>query len=325
MSKKKIKILCTLGPATINKNFLNFVNGKISLLRLNMSHIKINELKKIINFIKKKTKIPICIDTEGAQIRTEVKKKIYYKKNEIFKLNFYQRSNFNLYPKKIPKKIKRGDTLLIGFDNLKVKVLKVNKNFILFKTILSGLLENNKGVHIENRKIKLDFLTDKDLQAIKVAKKLGVKNYALSFTNSLSDILKFKSILKKENKIFKIETIKAVKNIKEILNNGSEFIIDRGDLSKEVKIENIPKIQRKIFKISKKYKNKSIYIATNLLESMIYNQYPTRGEANDIYNSLEMGAAGLVLAAETAIGKHPEETVIFIKKMITSFKKENAI
>ena len=35
---------------------------------------------------------------------------------------------------------------------------------------------------------------------------------------------------------------------------------------------------------------------------MITKPYPTRAEANDIYNSIEMGASGLVLAAETAIG-----------------------
>ena len=64
-----------------------------------------------------------------------------------------------------------------------------------------------------------------------------------------------------------------------------------------------------------------MFVATNLLESMIENNYPTRGEANDIYSSLEMGANGLVLAAETAIGKHPISCVKFIKEMILSFKK----
>ena len=52
---------------------------------------------------------------------------------------------------------------------------------------------------------------------------------------------------------------------------------------------------------------------------MLENNYPTRGEANDIFNSLEMGASGLVLAAETAIGKHPIDTVKFLKKMIRAF------
>ena len=103
---------------------------------------------------------------------------------------------------------------------------------------------------------------------------------------------------------------------------GKNFLIDRGDLSKEISIENIPFVQRKILKTSKQFKNKNIYIATNFLESMILNKYPTRGEANDIYNSLEMGAKGLVLAAETALGKYPEKTVNFLKKKIKSYNKK---
>ena len=56
---------------------------------------------------------------------------------------------------------------------------------------------------------------------------------------------------------------------------------------------------------------------------MLESSYPNRGEANDVYNSLEMGAEGLVLAAETAIGKYPKDAVIFLSKMINVFKKNN--
>ena len=76
---KKIQILCTLGPSSLNKKFLNFTNNKVSLLRLNMSHIKLKKLKHLINFIKKNTSTPICIDTEGAQIRTKINKKKFFK------------------------------------------------------------------------------------------------------------------------------------------------------------------------------------------------------------------------------------------------------
>ena len=321
MSTRSIKIICTLGPNTLRKDILNFAKGKISLLRLNISHIEINKLKKIIKFIKKNSKIPICIDTEGAQIRTKGKKTTYYKNNQIFKLNSNNGGNFNLYPKHVFKNLKRNDQLKIGFNDLKVKVFKVGEKYILLKVISSGLLENNKGVTLHNRKIKLDFLTEKDFTAIKIARALKVRNFALSFTNSTTDIRKFEKILKNENKIYKIETREAVNQISQIIRAGKHFLIDRGDLSKDTSIESIPLIQRKIFKASKNFKNKKIYVATNLLESMIHNKYPTRGEANDIYNSLEMGAAGLVLAAETAIGKYPEEAILFVKKMINFFKK----
>lgn len=105
-----------------------------------------------------------------------------------------------------------------------------------------------------------------------------------------------------------------------MLKYGASFLIDRGDLSKEVKLENIPIIQRELFKIKNKFKSKNLFVATNLLESMIDNNYPHRGEANDIYNLLEIGSDGLVLAAETAIGNYPKETVLFLKKMISVFK-----
>ena len=64
-------------------------------------------------------------------------------------------------------------------------------------------------------------------------------------------------------------------------------------------------------------------MATNFLESMIDKPYPTRAELNDIYNSLELGADGLVLAAETAIGKYPKECVSILDEIIKLFKKNN--
>ena len=320
--KKKIEIFCTLGPASLNKNFLNFAKNKVDLLRLNMSHIEIKNLKKTINFIQSYTKTPICIDTEGAQIRTKVKISKFFKTGQKFKI--YNHSNtINLYPQEIYYKLKNNDVLNIGFEDLKAKIIQKNIRYITLKVLSSGKIDNNKGVHIENRNINLNFLTKKDLQALEISKKLKIKNYALSFTNSYNDILKFNKLLPKANKIFKIESKKAIRSIDKIIKFGTNFLIDRGDLSKEISIENIPFVQRKILKVSRKFRNKNIYIATNFLESMILNKYPTRGEANDIYNSLEMGAKGLVLAAETAIGKYPEKTVNFLKKMINSFKKQN--
>ena len=319
-SNNKKKILVTLGPSTLNKNFLVFAAVKnISYLRLNMSHIKINQLEKIIKFIKKyNTKTPICIDTEGAQIRTKVKKKIFLKKNA--KINIFKNGgNFNLYPDEVFDKLKKNDTLLIGFENLSVKVIKIEKKYIKVKIITEGFLEGNKGIHLKNRKIKLNYLTEKDLEAIKIGKKNNIKTFALSFTNSSADIVKFKQILKTEKKIYKLETISAMKDLKNIISKGEIFLIDRGDLSKETEIEKIPMYQRKITKIANLQKKKEVYIATNLLESMIENSSPTRAEANDIFNCLELGASGLVLAAETAIGKYPKNAVLFLKKMIIEF------
>ena len=315
----KIKIICTLGPKSVNRNLLKFFNNKVNLLRLNLSHLTINKLIQNIKFIKKNSTIPICIDTEGAQIRTKVKKEKHYKSGQNLKI-LNTGGNFCLYPENVYSQLKINDILSIGFNDLSLKVINIKKK-ILCKVIKTGKLENNKGVHLQNRKIKLNYLTKKDFKAIEISKKFNIDFFALSFTNSVNDIIKFNKLLKNKNKIFKIETLSSVKNFQSILKKGKIFLIDRGDLSKAVDIENIPLVQRKLFKLKKKYKNKKMYVATNLLESMLENSYPTRGEANDIYNSLEMGAGGLVLAAETAIGKHSRGTVRFLQKMIKTFNR----
>ncbi len=317
---KKVEIFCTLGPSSLNKKFLRMAEAnKVDLVRLNMSHLSIETLKKNLRFIKKCSKLKICIDTEGAQIRTKINKVRNLKKGQ--KISIYKNKKFHLYPHDVYEKLKKTDKLEVGFDGLILKILKKNKNSFLTKCIQSGSLEKNKGVHLSNRKIKLNYLTMKDLRAIEVGKKFKIQNYALSFTNSVSDVKKFSKLLPKENKIYKIETSQALRNFKSLKKISNNFLIDRGDLSKEITIEKIPLAQRKIFK-DKKLKN-NIYIATNLLESMIEKPFPTRAEANDIYNAIEMGAAGLVLAAETAVGKYPENCLNFLKKIIQQFKKAN--
>ena len=54
---------------------------------------------------------------------------------------------------------------------------------------------------------------------------------------------------------------------------------------------------------------------------MIENNYPTRAEINDIFNAFELGASGIVLAAETAIGKYPIECIELVNKIFKQFKK----
>jgi len=315
----KKEIFCTLGPNSLNKKFLNFSNRNVNLLRINMSHVEINKLPKIIKYIKKNTNTHICIETEGAKIRTKVKKKYFLKINKKLKI-FKDSGDFKLYPIEIFEKLKIGDVLDVGFTGLEIKLIRKNKNFLIGQVKKQGYLETNKGVHLKNRKIKINYITRKDLEAITIARKYNIKHFALSFTNSVQDVKKFNKLLEKEKKIFKLETNAALKDIKNILKSGKNFLIDRGDLSKDMPIELIPVAQRKITSLGKKL-NKNIYVATNFLETMILNITPTRGEVNDIYNTLELGAKGLVLAAETAIGRHPVECVLILKKIIKIFSK----
>jgi pyruvate kinase len=116
---KRIKTIITLGPNTINKKFLAFANLNVDLLRLNMSHLSILQLTRNIKYVRKYSKIPICIDTEGAQIRTKVKKEKFYKLSEKIEISNTNK-NFSLYPETVIFQLRKNDILNIGFDNLKL-------------------------------------------------------------------------------------------------------------------------------------------------------------------------------------------------------------
>lgn len=319
------KIIVTLGPSSLNSKTIKDLKKDVDIFRLNMSHLTLKQLKDNLVFLKKNKIKNICLDTEGSQVRTLfTKKKIFLKQNKKIKISSVENLNkehLKLYPSFSFKNVVINSKIKIGFDGLKIKVIKKEKNYIKCKVISSGFIESNKGVHFESD-IKLDPLTKKDLEAIKLAKSLGVKIFALSFANTASDVKLIRSLIgKKDELISKIESKKGFLNRKEIIKSSDAILIDRGDLSRYINISKIPLAQRIIFNDVKKNKVKA-YVATNLLETMISSSEPTRAESNDIFSCIENGCSGLVLAAETAIGKNPAKCVSFLKECINVYNKK---
>jgi pyruvate kinase len=111
-----------------------------------------------------------------------------------------------------------------------------------------------------------------------------------------------------------------VRNMDGIIETANAVLIDRGDLSREVALEHVPYYQKAIVRRANRW-NRQVFVATNLLESMIVNRRPTIAEANDIANTLLDGVHGLVLAAETAIGVDPVGSVDMVLRMIRAFDR----
>ena len=326
----KIKIICTLGPSSFNKNTLkSLIKEKVDIFRINLSHTNIDEIKQKIKYLKKNKIKNICIDTEGAQVRTtHTKKKYFIKKNsviEIFNENILSNNKkIYFYPFVDLSDIKIGTKIDIGFNSLSIQVIKKNllNGCLLCKVLKGGYLESKKGVHIHS-KINLPCLTEKDKYALNLARKLNIKYYAISFVNNHNDLEEVIKIVGQDSFIIsKIETQNAIINLDKISKHSNALLIDRGDLSRYVPIEKVPMAQENIINRSQKL-NIPTYVATNLLENMIKENQPTRAESHDVYSTLKEGAKGLVLAAETAIGKNPIECVRFIKRCISVFKRKN--
>jgi pyruvate kinase len=191
------------------------------------------------------------------------------------------------------------------------------------RCVTAGAWQSHKGIHCRTHPIELPDLTESDLDSIQRAQQLGIRTFALSFTRDHRAIRAFQTLLPGCRLIYKIETQSALRDLDLMFQTGSEFLIDRGDLGQDIGAEQIPVAQRDIFHRARQYPAVRVSVATNFLESMIDRPYATRAELNDIYTALEQGAAGLVLAGETAIGSYPAECVSQIERMIAVYKQQN--
>jgi len=94
-------------------------------------------------------------------------------------------------------------------------------------------------------------------------------------------------------------------------------MVARGDLGTELDIRNIPQYQLRIVAASKS-QEKKVIVATEMLESMISNESPTRAEVSDVFYAVVEGADYVMLSGETAVGAHPIQCVEMMEKIIQS-------
>jgi len=324
----KTKIIATVGPATNSEEMIQRIKESgVDFIRLNMSHASLEELESTIA-LAKKINIPFILDTEGPQIRTGelIRNCIVFNEGDEIKIHKNEikgdEKNICLKPGLVIDLLNVGDLVSLDFGTLLLKISDISikkEGYVLAKVITGGVLGRNKSAVIDslnNSLVNLPILSEKDLKALEIALKNNIEYMAASFVRNEQDIFEVRKLsLNKMKIISKIETKESLENLDKIIDNSDYCLIDRGDLSKEIPLDKIPLTQKIILSRAKK-KGTPVFIATNLLESMIENPKPTRAELNDITNSLLDGASGLALCAETAIGKYPLEAINMLNKMI---------
>ena len=327
MTKYNKEILCTLGPTSINEQVIKRLDGLgVGLFRVNLSHTKSQDLPAMIESIQAYTDVPICLDTEGAQVRTGdfVESQIELRENSIV-CGYYRKvpgdsAGFNFYPDNIIEEFQIGDFISIDFNSVLVQVIGTNEDGVIMRVINGGPVGRNKAVTVD-RDIALDPLTKNDRACLAIGIEKNLSYYALSFASCRKDVDEIRGLSRDDAFIIsKIESLLGLAHLVDIAAASDALLIDRGDLSRQVPLERIPEVQKAIIRTAKDM-NRKVYVATNLLESMITHPTPTRAEVNDIYNTLLDGADGLVLAAETAIGAHPIACASMVVKMIQNFEK----
>jgi len=323
--KKKTTIIVTLGPSTFEDHLLKKIEDRgVDFVRINLSHTSVDKVEEILKYITDTISTPLMIDTEGSQVRTgdlgvdsitlTMGDKIRVYKTQIV----CDKKSIYIRPEIAVDQLQIGTLLFIDFDTIILRVdsqegLKRN-GYIICSVLSGGVMGNNKAVTIEQQGINLPALSEKDVKSLEIAKKYNIRLCSMSFIDSANDVLELKKLHPNVKVVAKIETEKGVNNLDEILDVTDAILIDRGDLSREIPLERIAFAQKIIINKANT-KNIPVFVATNLLDTMMDSLRPSRAEVNDIVNTLLDGANGLVLAAETAIGKNPIQTIDFMMNL----------
>ena len=201
---------------------------------------------------------------------------------------------------------------IIGFE---AQVIRLNTKYIAVKNYEKI---RKKITCAGNVKIMID------VKKRAILKKITNKKFdylAISFAENPNEIRKIRKMFAKGIKIIsKIETKKGVENIDELIKVSDGIMIARGDLGKDIPIEKVPMVQKMINKKCNKKKIVSI-TATEMMPSMVIYRRPSRAEVTDVANAILEGSEYLLLAEETAIGKHPVLSVKIMRKIIRETEK----
>ena len=333
---RKTKIIATLGPACWDESkVLRLVKEGVNGFRINFSHANrreiLNSLKIIRGLEKKNIYIPIIGDLQGPVVRLGEVEDLEVSKGEtVYIINRNKSSagskEIPLPDPKVYAEISEGDILLIEGGKIRLRADVIEGDKIKCTVLTGGVIHKKKTFAIKGKDLPLPTITEKDMEDIKFGIKYHLDYIGLSFVRNKGDIETLRGILRRNEAedikiIAKIETKSAVDNLREIVEASDAVLVARGDLAIYFELEEIPEIQDEIVRISRSY-GKPVILATQIMESMVNNPLPSRPEVLDVINAVREGVDAMLLAEETAIGKYPVESVIWLKKIITKAEEK---
>ncbi len=123
--------------------------------------------------------------------------------------------------------------------------------------------------------------------------------------------------------IAKLEKLEAIRNLSKILEVADAVMVARGDLGVELKLGDLPAVQKEVIDRANRA-GVPVITATEMLESMVTSNRPTRAEASDVANAIWDGTDAVMLSQETSVGAHPIEAVRAMARICQSAQRHPA-
>ncbi|HEX2700740.1 MAG TPA: pyruvate kinase [Acidimicrobiales bacterium] len=335
--RRRAKIICTLGPATQTPDAIRaLVDAGMDVARLNLSHGTHAEHAAIYSRVREASDaagraVGVLADLQGPKIRLGTFRGgvAVLTPGAAFTVTTRMTEGTSerawVSYEALARDVAAGDTLLLDDGMVKLTTVSSDGTDIECRVIEGGLVSDHKGVNLPGAAIRTGALTDKDVEDLEFALRLGVDVVALSFVRSAGDHAAVRRVMDVVGRtvpvVAKIEKPEAVSDLAAIVDAFDGILIARGDLGIELSLEQVPMVQKQAAQLARQ-RGKPVIVATQMLESMIHHSRPTRAEVSDVANAVLDGADALMLAGETSVGEHAVAAVRTLARIAATTENE---
>jgi len=335
---RRTRIVCTIGPSSSSPAVLRtMISAGMDVARLNFSHGDHETHRQAATNVREAAEAagrPVALlgDLQGPKIRTgaleSALQRLVRGRTVFLIAETRQAENeIEVSHRELVEALRRGDRVLLDDGRIELLVKSVSGGRAECSVVRGGLLGERKGVSVPGRALPLPALTEKDLEDLKLAVELGVDYLALSFVRKADDILACRQHLSdrgcKAAVIAKLEKLEAIRNLSKILEVADAVMVARGDLGVELKLGDLPAVQKEVIDRANRA-GVPVITATEMLESMVTSNRPTRAEASDVANAIWDGTDAVMLSQETSVGAHPIEAVRAMARICLSAQRHPA-
>ena len=218
-----------------------------------------------------------------------------------------------------------GERILVDDGRVALQVTGVDGTRVETLVLEGGLVSDHKGLNLPGVAVSVPALSEKDVEDLRWALRVGADVVALSFVRGAQDIKDVHRVMDEEGRrlpvIAKIEKPQAVENLAEIVDAFDGLMVARGDLGVEMPLESVPLVQKRAVALARR-NAKPVIVATQMLDSMVDSSRPTRAEASDVANAVMDGTDAVMLSGETSVGRFPVETVRTMGRIVAAAEED---
>jgi pyruvate kinase len=326
----KTKIVATIGPASESPEMLaRLIRAGLDVARLNFSHGSPAKHAEVIQRIRDAARetgrrVAIMADLPGPKLRLgridpepiQLAPGAHFTLTSQEIVGDAQRASTSF--DRLPRVVKPSDKIFLNDGLVQLVVERVVGNDVECIVVVGGELRSRKGLNLPGIDLGISAFTEHDRACLEFALKEGVDAVGQSFVERAADIHAVRAaaiqIGRQPFVIAKIERADALAHFDEIVGAADGIMVARGDLGVEVPIGEIAYTQKQLI-AKANLAGKPVITATQMLESMVSSRLPTRAEATDVANAILDGTDCVMLSAESAMGKFPEEAVTMLTKI----------